>query len=237
MEVSMRNRAVTISGILMVALVAPGWAQSTGSVEGFIGFGDNYPPPKKLTVSRDHGVCGASKIDEEFLIDSESHGLANAVIFWQSSSVINTGAGQEPVVIAQSACRYEPHVQVAPSGTEILRVLNNDGILHNVHVFDDEGKTFFNFAQPGFKKQIDKPLPDSKIINIKCDVHDWMNAYIIVLKNAIYTVTDENGRYKLEGLAPGPQKIRIWHEGLGSSSKEVVVEAGQVASLDFVIGK
>ena len=237
MEISMRTRTTTIAGLMLALLVTTGWAQNTGSVEGFVGFGDNFPPPKKLTVSKDHGVCGASVIDEEFVIDPESHGLANAVIFWQSASVKNDGPGDEPAVLAQTACRYDPHVQVAPSGTEVLRVLNNDGILHNVHVFDDEGKTIFNFAQPGFKKQIDKALPDTKIINIKCDVHEWMNAYILVLENAVYTVTDEKGRFKLDGLVPGPQKVRIWHEGLGSTNKEVVVEGGQVASMDFVIGK
>ena len=106
-----------------------------------------------------------------------------------------------------------------------------------MHVYDEDGKTFLNFAQPGFKKQIDKELPDSRIIQIKCDVHAWMTAYIITLPDAIYTITDENGQFSLDGIAPGPQKIRIWHEGLGSSSREVLVVSGQVATLEFVIGK
>ncbi len=231
----MRRRQILGLAVMLMAATARG--QETGVVEGFVGFGDNFPPPKKLTVTKDHVVCGRSVPDEEFVIDPASHGLANAVIFWALPEGEQAPAGPPTVVLAQEGCRYEPHVQVAGAGAGTLQVLNNDGILHNVHVYDDDGNTFFNFAQPGFKKQIDKDLPDSRIINVQCDVHDWMSAWIISLPNSRYAITDAQGRFRLEGLAPGSQQVRIWHEGLGSSSKAVTVVAGQVATLDFVIGK
>lgn len=235
MEIPVRLMAA--GALLALLMTAPAMAQQTGKVEGFVGFGDNFPPPKKITVTQDVAVCGISKPDEEFLINADNHGLANAVIFWELPEGTTAAPATAPIVIAQEACRYEPHVQVATAGSSVLKVLNQDGILHNVHVFDEDGNTFYNFAQPGFKKEIEKDLPKGRIINIKCDVHSWMNAYIIALPNAIYAVTDENGRFTLDGIAPGPQKIRIWHEGLGSTSREVTVEAGAVATMDFVIGK
>lgn len=235
MEIPMKW--VGLTALLSLGAIVPVMGQQEGRVDGFVGFGENFPPAKSITISQDVKVCGTRQLDEEYVINKDNHGLANAVIFWELPAGSKPPGASEPVILAQIGCRYEPHVQVAASGSDILRVLNEDGILHNVHAFDENGGTFFNFAQPGFKKQIEKKLPDSRIINIKCDVHAWMNAYIIALPNAIFAITDKDGRFSLEGIAPGPQKIRIWHEGLGSTSREVVVVAGQVATLDFVIGK
>lgn len=231
----MREKAAI--ALVAIALFSPLLAQQSGRIEGFVGFGESFPPPKRITISRDVQVCGTNHFDEEFVVNSENYGLANAVIYWEMPEGSKAAGNSEPIILAQNKCRYEPHIQVASGEADVLRVLNMDGILHNVHIFDEDGNTFFNFAQPGFKKQIDKELPNSRIINIKCDVHDWMNAYIITLPNAIYTITDENGQFSLEGIAPGTQTIRIWHEGIGSTSRKVTVEAGQVATLDFVIGK
>lgn len=235
MEVSMRDKVVIT--LIAISLFSPLLAQQSGKVEGFVGFGENFPPPKRITISRDVQVCGTHQFDEEFVVNGENYGLANAVIYWELPEGSQATGNSAPVVLAQNKCRYEPHIQVASSEADILRVLNMDGILHNVHIFDEDGNTFLNFAQPGFKKQIDKELPNGRVINIKCDVHNWMNAYILTLPNAIYAITDENGQFSLEGIAPGSQTIHIWHEGIGSTSREVMVEVGQVAILEFVIGK
>ncbi len=243
MEVSIdRSTFPWLSGLgillLVLPLLSPVQAQGSGGVEGFVGFSDEYPPRQKLNITQDPAVCGHTIQDEAFVVDPETKGLANAVIFWELP------AGQElpssesgPTVLSQEGCRYEPHVQVAGAGSTTLQVLNKDGILHNVHAYDEDERTLFNFAQPGFKKQIEKELPRSRVINIQCDVHEWMSAYVLVLDRAIYAITDEAGCFRLEGLPPGQQRIRIWHEGLGASSKSVTVEPGQWAELDFVIGQ
>lgn len=235
MEIPMRNLGI---GLLLLAGLMSVQGQDTGAVEGFVGFGTDYPRRQMITVTSDAQVCGSSLLDEEFVVDEETHGLANTVIYWQLPAGQNPAAGNGDVtILSQSGCRYEPHVQVASAGSETLRVLNNDGILHNIHVYDEDENTLFNFAQPGFKKQIDKPLPHNQVIYVKCDVHQWMSAYILVLDHARSTITDEKGQYRLENIAPGRQRISIWHEGIGTTSKVVLVEAGQVVQLDFVIGK
>ena len=53
---------------------------------------------------------------------------------------------------------------------------------------------------------------EARFVNFKCDVHDWMNGYVLLLENVEYAITDSTGRYRLEGVSTGEQEIHIWHE-------------------------
>ncbi len=221
--------------LVAAAVVGMGSAQGTGTVEGFVGFDTAYPPLSSIRVTKDHAVCGNAITDEEFLVDPERKGLANAVIYWELPEGEEREAEQPGMaVLAQSGCRYEPHIQVATAVNKV-QVLNQDGILHNIHAYDSRGGTLFNFAQPAFKKSMERDLKATGVVNFKCDVHEWMNAYVLLLDNVQYAITDEQGRFRLEDIAAGPQEILIWHEGLGFTSKSVTVEPGKSVEMNLVI--
>ena len=66
------------------------------------------------------------------------------------------------------------------------------------------------------------------IVELRCDVHAEMAAYILVMENPYFAVTDKNGHFEipdesylkqagLEGLAdlaPGNYTVKTWHEKL-----------------------
>ena len=93
-------------------------------------------------------------------------------------------------------------------------MLNKDGILHNIHACDEKGSTLFNFAQPAFKKTIERQREATGVINPKCDVHLRMNAYVVLLDNARYTISDEQGRFRLGGCrrarTVSASSMRVW---------------------------
>jgi hypothetical protein len=81
------------------------------------------------------------------------------------------------------------------------------------------------------------------IVELRCDVHAEMAAYILVMENPYFAVTDKNGNFEipdkrylqqagLEGpadLAPGNYVIKTWHEKLETQKSSVVVpESGDV---------
>ncbi|MEE9166195.1 MAG: carboxypeptidase regulatory-like domain-containing protein [Candidatus Neomarinimicrobiota bacterium] len=221
---------------LAILLGCLGYSQETGAIEGFVGFADAFPPRKTVRVARDQEVCGHSKPNESFLVDADSRGLANAVVYWIPPSSSHTKKGEPaPIVLAQSQCRYEPHVQVGSVGA-MLEIVNNDGILHNIHAYDGRDETLFNIAQPGVMKSMKRSLDDvSGVIKFKCDVHSWMNGYLLIFSDAIYAITDSTGRYALSGVSAGDQEIRIWHERLGEVTRSVQVDPSEPAVLDLVI--
>ncbi len=208
-----------------------------GTVTGVVRFPEEYPEREKILITKDQQICGAFQYSELFVVSEENHGLKNVVVSLvgvKSNQNHSTGGTAS---LNQKGCRYVPHVQAVPVGTE-LEILNSDGILHNVHAYIDgldPGNTIFNKAQPKFLKKIKQSLDKPGIYYFKCDVHDHMSAFIAVMDHPYYSVSDENGRFTITDVPPGTYKIQAWHEVLGTLQKEVTVESGKTAEVHFDI--
>ncbi|MFQ5823076.1 MAG: carboxypeptidase regulatory-like domain-containing protein [bacterium] len=208
-----------------------------GNITGDVRFPEAYPEREKIIITKDHQVCGAFQYSEDFVVSEENRGLQNVVV-----SLLNVKAGKKASVKAiatlnQKGCRYIPHVQAVPVGTT-LEILNNDGVLHNVHAYFnslDPGNTVFNKAQPKFLKKFEQTLNKASIYYFKCDVHDHMSAYIAVMDHPYYAVTDEMGKFTISDVPAGSYKIQAWHEALGTLEKKVTVVAGKTAEVNFEI--
>ena len=56
------------------------------------------------------------------------------------------------------------------------KILNSDGILHNIHALPQINKSF-NRAMPATLKETTATFDKAEaIFHIKCDVHPWMSA-------------------------------------------------------------
>jgi hypothetical protein len=76
-------------------------------------------------------------------------------------------------------------------------------------------------------------LEKPEIIPVKCDVHPWMSGWFFVAENPYFSVTDASGDFSLSDLPPGKYVVELWHEKLGTQSKEVEVESGGKAEISF----
>ncbi len=219
---------------LSVVLTLSQAAAPTGSVQGVVRFVDRYPQPETLQVTKDFDVCGTKKADETFIVSPDNKGLRDAVVTLKGGTQ-GKAPSPAPATIRQKGCRYIPHVQVVGPGTA-LEILNEDPLLHNVHA-RLEADTLFNLAQPKYLKVLKRTLEKPGIVHVTCDVHAWMDAYIVVTAAPRVALTDEKGRYRFDGIPAGQYQVGLWHEGIGSAEKEVVVSAGKVQELNFEIGE
>src|SRR5262249_42409377 len=88
-------------------------------------------------------------------------------------------APKDPVVIDRDGCQYKPHVMGIMIG-QPFKVLNSDGILHNVHALPHVNKPF-NMAMPPTRTEASTAFDKEEgIFQIKCDVHPWMNSWMAV---------------------------------------------------------
>ncbi len=207
-----------------------------GSVTGVVRFPEEYPEREKITITKDQAICGAFQYSEHFVVSEVNQGLKNVVV-----SLVGISGKAEPadtkIALDQNKCRYVPHVQAVPVGSQ-LEILNSDGILHNVHAyFDglDPENTVFNKAQPKFLKKITEKLDKTGMYYFKCDVHDHMSAFIAVMDHPYYDVTNEAGEFTIANVPPGQYEVRAWHEVLGELKKDVQVEVGKPATVTFDI--
>jgi hypothetical protein len=107
--------------------------------------------------------------------------------------------------------------------------------MHNLHTWSIKN-TAFNEGVAGGGK-LPKTFEYPETIKITCDVHKWMSAWLIVQNNPYYAITDESGRFKLEGVPAGTYTVQAWQESLGKSTQEVTVSAGGEAKADFELTK
>ena len=209
----------------------------SGSVTGIVKFDKAFPKSKRIRVSKDNEVCGNIKRGKSFIVDKESKGLKNVLITIEGVSGGKASSPTGAITIEQSGCDYSPHFQVAEIGDDGLKltVLNKDGILHNIHSYLGK-ETIFNIAQPKFRKKLSRTLTEPGVVKFKCDVHDWMEAYVIILKDQpYYAVTDEKGAFSIEGVPPGTYTLKAWHEALGNMEKSVEITDRTLSEVDFVI--
>ena len=69
------------------------------------------------------------------------------------------------------------------------------------------------------------------LVNVFCDIHADMAAFIIVLPNRAFTRPDANGNYRLPELPAGRYLLRWWHPDFPVGQREVVVpESGAVTA-------
>ena len=240
MQPIISRRAIYLLVLVLLALAAAARAEyretsvaGGGSVAGRVYFASDYPPAETIRPDRDADTCGIRIPNEQFVVDENSRGLANVVVRIEgitSGKPFETAKAQ----IEQVECRYVPRVTVVRPGRE-FDIVNQDPVLHNVHAYREDD-TLFNLAQPFQGQASPQTVNEAGIVRVACDVHSWMQAWVVVLDNPYFEVTDPSGSFSITDVPPGSYTVTMWHEALGSASKTVVVEAGGSSEVSFEIG-
>ncbi|HEX4804191.1 MAG TPA: carboxypeptidase regulatory-like domain-containing protein [Myxococcaceae bacterium] len=212
-------------------LLVSGVAFAAGSIEGTVAFSGTPPKPQKLNRKSDP-VCAKKDFnDESVLLSSNGKALQNVLVRVKDAPP-SAKMPTEDVMIDQKDCMYRPRVQGAVVGQKI-KVRNNDPTLHNVHSYEGT-KTLFNQAQPPGSAPIEKPLPKSDdLVKVKCDVHPWMAAFVVLNKSSYFAVTKEDGSFQIKDVPAGTYTIEAWHEKYGTQDQEVTLAASGTQTLDF----
>jgi plastocyanin len=174
-------------------------------------------------------------LKEETVIVNDDGTLANTFVYVKSGLEGHSfDVPKDPVIFDQKGCQYLPHVFGIMVGQE-LDIVNSDPILHNVHV-TAKANDSFNEGMPTKDMTIKKKFRKQEIpVKVRCDVHNWMNAYACVVNHPKYGVTGKDGTVKLEGLPPGDYTIEIWHEKYGTQTQKVTVGAKETKDVTFTV--
>jgi len=197
--------------------------------------GSSAPERKPLTVTADVDHCGGKVFHDDLIVDAATMGLKNAVFRLEG---IKKGkeAPEEPM-LANKNCSFEPRVQIAMKDM-LLKARNDDPISHTTHPYYPNGAAFFNFPfqSNGPKQFSGKKIKQEGVITVKCDVHSWMQAYVVVTDNPYAAVSDAKGQLTVDGIPPGTYSYVLWHEKLGEQKGKVTLEANKEATLSLTLG-
>ena len=184
-------------------------------------------PPLQITKYKE--IC--KDVPNESLIVGPRQGLRYAVVTLEG---ITKGKAVERETINELdnvKCRFSPHVQAVSVGQFVL-LRNSDPILHTAHAsFANEQPQFNVGLYPG--RIIRKPLIAAGLVKIRCEVHPWMSAYIVVTEHPYHAISDIYGEYELSEVPPGTYQLKVWHETLGTQEKRIEVKTAATQHIDF----
>jgi hypothetical protein len=109
-----------------------------------------------------------------------------------------------------------------PAGGTV-NFLNSDRLLHNLHARPKLNSPF-NRTQPK-GRTIAVNFPQPEIFRVDCDLHSWMRSWVVVTEHPFYALSDADGRFTFDALPAGRYTLRLWHETLGTATREVTVPA------------
>lgn len=209
-----------------------------GKISGVVKFDGDVPEKMKLEITKDEAVCGAEDKFDESVVVGEDKALKNTIVYLMDISTGKDFDKEAEIEIDQKGCKFSPHVQIVPVGHRIT-MLNTDKINHNVHIFSSINKPV-NKQQTKARRKLrlaSVKKPEGPV-EVKCDIHGWMKAWIAYVPHPYFAVTNEKGEFTLEDVPAGTYKLGYWHEACGSNNKEpvtVTVAAGGEVKQDFTL--
>ncbi len=213
-------------------------AAPTATIKGVVKFEGKAPRRRKLDMGAEP-FCESHKdkdlLDESVIVNDD--GTLRNVFVWVKKGVKGKyPMPSEPVVIKQVNCQYVPHVTGVRVGQPLV-IENNDPLMHNVHGLGKRNKEF-NYAQAkkGMKNEEIFRRPEV-MLELKCDVHGWMGAYLGIVRHPFFAVTGDGGAFELGKLPPGDYTIEAWHEVYGKQPLKVTVGENETKEISFTFSK
>ena len=225
-----------LAAVLVAMSFWPGIALAASSITGSVTFDGKAPVlrPIAMDAEPDCAKKHSGPVPAEMLLLGNGNTIGNILVY--VSKGLPAGktwpAPTTPVVLDQNGCMYKPHVMGIMVG-QPYKILNSDGILHNIHTLPKINPAF-NRGQPATVKEMTTTFPKAETtFQVKCDVHPWMSAYMTVFTHPFFSVTGTDGKYTISGLDPGTYEITAWQERLGTQTASVTVGASDTKTQPF----
>jgi plastocyanin len=129
--------------------------------------------------------------------------------------------------MAQRKKSFVPSVLAVPAGSTVS-FPNFDPIFHNV---------FSNYAGQVFDVGLYAPGTDQKvvfrragIVRVFCNIHPTMSAVIVVVDTPYMAVSNPDGSFRIDNVAPGEYQLHVYHERASSETLKALERALAVAS-------
>lgn len=165
------------------------------------------------------------------VVDAPARLRANAVVYVDHANG-HFAAPSAPVSLDQRGMRFLPRVLPVLVGTTV-RFDNHDPTQHNVFSPDNGGYDLGMFGQ---NQTANHRFDRAGVYTQLCHVHPEMIAFVIVLQNPYYAVTDASGNFRIPNVPAGSYHMLAWQEHGHGGPVDAVVHAGADTSVHVPVG-
>jgi len=172
----------------------------------------------------------------------------NILVYLTKAPPMDVGFLKATFVMDQQNLSFIPHILPIPVGATI-HFPNNDKVDHNVFSLSRAKKFNLGSYKTGESKTVLFDTPG--IVELRCDVHAEMAAYIMVMKTPYFDVTDTQGRFEIPDsnylkhsgitgvtdIPSGKYFIKTRHEKLKTKKQAVVVPEDGTISIQLELSR
>lgn len=144
--------------------------------------------------------------------DQEGNVLSDAVVWFEGEKhQLKTNQAAEMYSMGQKDRTFTPHILVVPQGAKV-EFPNFDSILHHVYSFSKPKPFELKLYRDTPKSEI--TFENQGVVELGCNIHDWMLGYILVVNSHSYALTNDNGvaKIELDKQQSGSSLLNVWHE-------------------------
>jgi len=117
-------------------------------------------------------------------------------------------SAKKMATIEQRDREFVPYLTIVQKGTAV-DFPNRDKLKHHVYSFSP-AKTFelkLYSGKPAAPVLFDK----SGEVALGCNIHDWMEAHVLVVETPWFAKTGADGAARIERVPAGAYQLRLWH--------------------------
>ena len=210
---------------------------SGASIFGRVTLRGTPPPEKAVTLDVSCGRLHPAPMTTRHYVVGESGGLANVFVYVKTGIKPQKTPQTSVPLLDNINCEFQPYMLGVRAG-QPFAIRNSDPTLHNAHTFARvPGNTEFNLGLPTRGMTVQRVFQKPEVlIQVKCDVHPWMFAFIGVVDHQWFSVTDANGNFAIPtGLPHGRYTIAAVHPKAGESLQEISVDEGVPVTTSFTL--
>jgi copper binding plastocyanin/azurin family protein len=239
-----------LSFALLTAIGVAGAAQfaTAADIIGTVTLSGTPPAAIPIKPLNDDPVCGklvGGKAMTTFYVVGDNKGLADTIVMLKGVPAKAADASAAPVVLDQKNCVYTPQIVAVQTGQKLV-VKNSDPAtvpMHNVrinptaaaNVDASNGKISMPQMSGGADLIYTFPAAEN-FLKFQCDVHQWMFAWVTIVDNPYFAVTDKDGKFTIKNVPAGKYKIVALHRKAAATGVEKEIEVKDSgATADFTL--
>jgi plastocyanin len=155
--------------------------------------------------------------------------MANVVVYIKDAPARDS-VPTSRATISQKDEAFVPRVVAITTGSSV-EFPNFDPYFHNV--FSLSKAASFDLGRfPRGDSRVRK-FTSAGLIKVYCQIHSHMTASIMVFDHDYFRIPDAEGAFTLDDVPVGTYRISAWHERIGESIRQVRVEPGGRARVEF----